>query len=238
MEVRKIVVPGWLDFSDYEISEFGDVWSCKDGERRPLLGTVSKRHGRLQVGLSQRGVKKTFGVYRLVAFVFIGPPPDSERTQVQHKDGSGHLGRGSNNHYSNLKWGSPKENSADAKVHGTQVFGEKQGRSVLTEYQATEVKRRLVDGESAASIARELGVSAYPVYHILYDRVWRHIPWPCSAERLAELQSRRKPKLNKDKASEIRRRVLLGERQIDLAREFGVSKATVGDIVRRGAWSK
>lgn len=43
-------------------------------------------------------------------------------------------------------------------------------------------------------------------------------------------------KLNAYQAAEIRRRLDLGEKQVDLAREFGVNAATVADIKHRRNW--
>lgn len=43
-------------------------------------------------------------------------------------------------------------------------------------------------------------------------------------------------KLDDDKVREIRRRYAAGERQVPLAREFGVAQGIISDVVRRKTW--
>lgn len=52
-------------------------------------------------------------VHRIVALTFIGVPPFA-KSEVCHNDGNRR-----NNHYSNLRWGTRKENVADSIRHGT-----------------------------------------------------------------------------------------------------------------------
>jgi hypothetical protein len=73
-----------------------------------------------------------------------------------------------------------------------------------------------------------------------------HIRWATpvenSADRLAnggDLRGTKSPRaqLIESEVIEIRRRHAAGERSANLAREFGISPATVGHIVRRESWA-
>jgi hypothetical protein len=59
------------------------------------------------------GQLRQFRVNRLVAFVFLGEPPEGKPMAI-HGDGNP-----SNNRLENIRWGSAADNSADAIRHGT-----------------------------------------------------------------------------------------------------------------------
>jgi hypothetical protein len=65
-------------------------------------------------------------INRLVATVFIGPPP-SRVHQSAHWDGNK-----INNRLSNIRWATPQENSDDKLRHGTVYQGDKHDRAILT----------------------------------------------------------------------------------------------------------
>jgi hypothetical protein len=71
----------------------------------------------------------------MVAEAFIGPRPFPE-AQICHWDGNR-----TNNHYSNLRWGTAKDNKNDSKRHGTLARGERQGLSKLTANEVLEMRR-------------------------------------------------------------------------------------------------
>lgn len=104
----------------YEVSNYGDVRSIDrqvtDGRwfkgkiRKPYPSTSA---GHLMVSLYRGSEEHKWMVHRLVAFAFIGHPPEG-KPYALHGDGNQ-----LNNHVSNLRWGSQKENMADAMKHGT-----------------------------------------------------------------------------------------------------------------------
>lgn len=111
----------------YEVSDHGRVRSIERkvwftnrwGQRiqrtvPPKLRKLSahKNGGHLYVKLHNGAERKPFFVHRLVLENFVGPCPDG--WQCRHLDGDP-----TNNHVSNLKWGTPSENTIDAVRHGT-----------------------------------------------------------------------------------------------------------------------
>ena len=78
-------------------------------------------------------------IHRLVLETYIGPcPPDME---CRHLDGNP-----ANNKLNNLKWGTPKENHLDMKLHGTRGkpmlgrTGEKHPSSKLSDVERKEIR--------------------------------------------------------------------------------------------------
>lgn len=100
----------------YEVSDEGQIRSKKKGI---ILRPGKKAHGYLFVGLATRTpegerCKKYYHVHRLVAQAFI-PNPD-DKSDVDHIDGMK-----TNNHVSNLRWCTRKEN-----VHNEATYGKAQ----------------------------------------------------------------------------------------------------------------
>jgi len=111
----------WKDIDGYNgkysISSFGRVRSnfviSKLGKVRNLgtiLKTVVSKRGYETIGLFN-GVKKTVKIHRLVCAAFHENPEN--KPQVNHKD----LNQ-LNNHYKNLEWVTPKENTNHAQLNG------------------------------------------------------------------------------------------------------------------------
>lgn len=92
-----------IGFPDYDVSEFGDVYSWKSG-KRVLLKLRTDIDGYKTVGLYKDGKCKRVKVHRLVADAFI--PKGKGRDCVNHKDGNKW-----NNSVGNLEWCTRKENS-------------------------------------------------------------------------------------------------------------------------------
>lgn len=101
----------------YEVSDLGRVRSLaqttRDGRRlKPrLLSGRPQTSGHLAALLTTDGVSRNALVHRLVLFAFVGPPPPG--MHALHSDGDP-----ANNRLSNLRWGTPSENSLDAVRHG------------------------------------------------------------------------------------------------------------------------
>jgi hypothetical protein len=105
------MVPGFEGV--YCASEDGQVWSNRRG--RMLRLSVAGR-GYLRFGLSIGPGRTTSAyVHRFVALAFHGEPGAGE--EVRHLDGDP-----TNNHASNLAWGSHVENMADQWKHGTRKW--------------------------------------------------------------------------------------------------------------------
>jgi hypothetical protein len=157
----------------YEVSDQGNVRSmqrmarCCGGALRTVDARVLKpgfnRHGYAQVGLC-RGSEKTVyrRVQRLVLEAFVGPAP--EGCEAAHRDGNK-----KNNKLLNLRWLTHQANMDEKRLHGTSGAGEKNAMAVLT-VELVELIRG--SPQSAASLARAIGVSKNTVWKAREGRTW------------------------------------------------------------------
>lgn len=158
-------------FPDYEVSEFGDVrravaakgsrigkqlkpWVRDDGYRMFIL----RRDGR---SLHRKA-------HQLVAEAFHGSEPFPS-AEVCHNDGTR-----SNDHFSNLRWGTRAENHADKVAHGTAPRGENQGAHKLTAAQVEEIKAAVWGGELQRVVAERFGVRQPQVSRIMAGKRRRY----------------------------------------------------------------
>lgn len=171
-------VPKWEGF--YQVSDLGRVRSV---DRVVQLSNRKCRYkGRLlrqkKIGLpgkdywtvvfSRPGMRspKNFKVHLLVLCAFVGPRP-SPKHQGCHNDGDRF-----NNHYTNLRWGTPKENCADTIKHGRTTRGEKNTQATLTTSQVRAIRN---DQRTQTVIAKDYGVSQTCVSKIKTRLRWGHI---------------------------------------------------------------
>lgn len=68
-----------------------------------------------------------------------------------------------------------QENEADKSAKGRVPKGEGQWRAVLTEDDVRAIRRRVAAGERRNAIAKEFGVGASNVEHIVARRRWKHV---------------------------------------------------------------
>jgi hypothetical protein len=164
-------------YPGYAVGDDGSVWSCripgslrskKTGDVWRKLAGGFDNNGYLIVVLSVDGNRKTRNIHRLVLETFVGPCPDG--CEVAHGNGVK-----SNNCLSNLRWATRLENANDRHVHGTVLIGTKHPRCKLTEDGVRSARKRFANGESQASIARELGVSQSSISLICKRVNWSHI---------------------------------------------------------------
>jgi len=167
-------IPGWE--LRYAISENGDVKSkdmvvgAKCGKTavrkgRPLK-LVLKNNGYLAVTLTNGVASLQVSVHRLVARAFIGECPLG--LHVLHNDGN----KG-NNHYSNLRYGTPAENVKDTGKHGRQRKGENHPRAKLslTAVQFILSKPKMLK----KALAVQFNVSEAHIKAIQSKRAWKHV---------------------------------------------------------------
>lgn len=96
--------------SNYYVSDDGRVWSLpRPGSSGGELALTSDHWGYAMVCLYRDGRRSTRTVHRLVLETFVGPSGDLE---ARHLDGNP-----SNNHLSNLAWGTHSENMMDTVRH-------------------------------------------------------------------------------------------------------------------------
>lgn len=163
----------------YEVSDLGRVKSLRFRTKivnvlrssplilKPLLvGITTCCYWR--VDLSDNG-KKAFYVHRLVLEAFSGPCPKGHQC--------GHLnGNPQDNRHENLKWITPGENQLMRFQHGTSIAGERNPKAKLTWEQVDDIRRRVSDGETQASVAGDYGIRDTAVSRIVRRKSWKRRP--------------------------------------------------------------
>ena len=186
MELRPAVVPGYLNFPNTLVREDGAIfsrarnWGQKVGHLRERAPAVCKSSGYLRLQLGFRKQKKMVCVHRLVALVFLGPPP-FPNAEVRHKDGTGMHGRLSNNHVDNLAWATAKQNSADRSTHGTIKIGQDHHRANISDEKAAKIWEAIKGGMGNTEIASSLGTTYDTVSKIRSGKTWKHLTSPQAA---------------------------------------------------------
>jgi len=165
-------IPGW---PDYEASSHGEIRSWKPARNcapKPTEGRVlttrPDKDGYRSVALYDPvdGLWHT-KAHILVCMAFRGPKPSPDHV-VRHLDGTR-----DNNHWTNLIWGTPAQNSADSRKHGTWSHGAKVNTAKLTESEVIEILGR--PDETHKVLAEEYGVSTGAIWHIRDGRTWKHL---------------------------------------------------------------
>lgn len=171
-------VHGFYGF--YEVSDLGSVRSVarysdvkySDGRvvQRIKYGRVLSPkqqgdYGHLAVNLHVGGVGKMAFVHRLVLEAFVGPCPDGMVSC--HNDGNS-----ANNRPGNLRWDTPKSNTADIIMHGRMNRGEDRPNSRLTADAVREIRS---SGQSSTVLARKFGVSTSAVSLVRRWRTWKGV---------------------------------------------------------------
>jgi hypothetical protein len=162
----------WKDITDYnneyKISEYGDVYSYKS---KKILKPSKDGRGYLGLTLCFQGKPRSFRVHVLVAKYFIGPRPNGYNTN--HKDTNK-----TNNHYTNLEYLTPKENSRHAVKNGI-VFntgdhcrGELCVTAKLTE---RDIRWIRLSSRKVEELSDEYHVSKSCIRAIRKNQTWKHV---------------------------------------------------------------
>jgi hypothetical protein len=114
-------IPG---FPGYRVGDDGSVWSLWETIQTgvfPATRTLGKKLKPVAIRLAKNGYPRVslwhnkrnndFSVHKLVLISFVGPCPDG--CEALHYDDIR-----TNNNLSNLRWGTPIENAADAMRNG------------------------------------------------------------------------------------------------------------------------
>lgn len=178
----------WLPISGfvglYEVSNAGRVRSLprvslgrnRWGDmtrhfRGRILSSKPDGSGYLQVTLCDgKGGRTHAHVHRLVAAAFIGNQPAGLMTL--HRDGVK-----TNCSFTNLYYGTAKQNTADAIAHGHLVRGEKSPRAKLTDTAVATI-RRLKGRITNEKMAQMFGVSESAVAFVARGETWKHVGAP------------------------------------------------------------
>ena len=158
-------------FPNYRVSVDGRIFKV-DGLYRsqrvkePIeLRTHAHSNGYLQLSIREGGARVRIYVHQAVATAFCHRKPQD--TEVRHLDG-----RISNNHFTNLKWGTRSENALDMVGHGRSMRGEKNAKAKLTRDQVQAIRRMAISQRNIAAI---FGVSQGNIGFIKRGETWKHI---------------------------------------------------------------
>lgn len=110
-------------------------------------------------------------VHRLVLTLFKRPPKSGEEARHYRENNPG------NNHVSNLRWGTSKQNNDDRARHGTDNKGERHGQNKMPERHVKILRKRYYAGERsiAKRYAVRYGMNKTTVYRAITGRTWRHL---------------------------------------------------------------
>ena len=164
MEWRKSTVP------DYMVSEAGDM-KLLVNKNNKVAGTILKGHIKKKKGgyrvyhIRVDGKTLTVAAHREVLMAFVGPPPTTDH-QCAHYDGDP-----TNNHFSNLRWATAAENTADKVRHGRHLDGHRR----FTKEQVLEMRAMRESGKSFAQIREVFKISNGNLSAIINRKTWTHI---------------------------------------------------------------
>ncbi len=164
-DARRSVAERWKPirgFKDrYSISDHGRVRSEERRVRNNPYGGIRLVRERILAARPVKGGylcvwlysgdrrRLVFKVADLVARAFVGPKPRGLDTCHDN-------GVNTDNKASNLKYGTRKQNMADAKRHGTWAHGERHGNAKLSD---TQVRQIIADPRPSVIVAFENGIS-------------------------------------------------------------------------------
>jgi hypothetical protein len=122
------------------------------------------------VAIIESGRRRSKAVHSLICTAFHGPRPSS-RHETRHLDGSR-----DNNTPPNLAWGTPAENEADKRRHGTAAIGERHGVSKLND-EAVRILRVAIPAGlwNPVDAAQVFGCDPSVIRAAVARKSWRHI---------------------------------------------------------------
>ena len=146
----------------YQVSNFGRIRSVKTGKIKKQ--TIDKISNRPYLSLWRENKSTLCRPHKLVMEAFVSVRP--EGMECCHNDGNPQ-----NNHWSNLRWDTPKNNHADKIKHGTTNRGEQCGTAKLTLEQVRAIRQ---DTRLQRIIAAEYGVRDNTISRIKSFKRWAH----------------------------------------------------------------
>jgi hypothetical protein len=153
------------DYPNFYISNTGEVFSTARGE-----GVIRRKYNLTKDGYKRMSLTHngdTLRLHREVLKAFDRPPKVGEL--CRHLDGNPQ-----NNHISNLKWGTPKENAQDCLKHKRNPFqrlvGEKSPASKFSDEVVAEIRACHEVGFTYREIIGAYGISKAHVSYIVNNK--------------------------------------------------------------------
>lgn len=168
-------IPG-VDSAKYMAGSDGHIYSysrARTNARRPCPFRLSAFVGEGKyphVSIIDNGKQRNKSVHVLICLSFHGPKPTSTH-EVRHLDGNK-----KNSSPDNLAWGTPAENEADKRRHGTAAIGSKQGIAKLNEEAVRILRIAIPRGLwNARDAAQVFGVDASTINRVARGDDWKHV---------------------------------------------------------------
>lgn len=162
--------------SKYVAGSDGNIYCYSDARvnaRKPKPFRVASSvgsEGYPFVTIIERSRKRTKAVHVLICMAFHGPRP-SDTHEVRHGDGTR-----TNTLPANLSWGTPAENEADKRRHGTVAQGSRHGIAKLTEEAVRILRIAIPQGLwNATDAAKVFGVDPSVIRAAVSGKNWRHV---------------------------------------------------------------
>lgn len=164
----------------YYATENGDIFSVdrpytnnsgmyKRIVRGKKLAKISDKNGYLSVNLSYPK-NKIFRLHRIILSAFY-PIKNSHLFQVNHINNIKY-----DNRLTNLEWATGSENIKHAyKIGAKSAVGSRNGKSILDEKKAKEIKNLLRSGLHSKEIATLYGVANSTIKNIKNNYSWTHV---------------------------------------------------------------
>lgn len=125
-------------------------------------------HDRKAVFMNNENGGKLVKTYRLVLLSYVGPCP--EGMIACHNDGDVN-----NNHFSNLRWDTHKNNTLDRKKHNTYIFGENAWNASFKNSMVREIIEMRANKISVKEISKKLSIKEQAVRGVLSGNFWKKI---------------------------------------------------------------
>jgi uncharacterized protein (DUF433 family) len=225
-------VPEW---PGYDVSDWGRIRSWKRrasrkrgweiGDTPRVLKGKRWPDGRSTIVLSRNDGRDTrkYYIHSLVLTAFVGPCPEGMEACHFPNENPG------DNRLSNLRWDTRRENRLDVYRNGGLTS------NVLSEEDIPVIWGRLASGESMKVIANDYNISYTLIHSIKMGRAWSYLtrnlhalPANCFGRVYALVEA---------DIPVIWSRLMEGETQGAIAKDFGVTRAAIKDIKRGHTWS-
>ncbi|KKN66688.1 hypothetical protein LCGC14_0468740 [marine sediment metagenome] len=217
-------VVGYEDI--YEVSDIGRVRSFCISPAGRLMKPGTDSKGYYFLGLWKNKRPRWHRVHRLVLEAFAGPVPE-DAPECCHNNGVR-----TDNCVENLRWGSRQNNVDDTVMHGTKVFGERVGGSVLTADVVVEIRKSYATKEwSQTELAARYGVTHRTITFVVRGETWKHVGGPITV-RTEGQRSGTQFALSEEMVRAIKRDYIPGKvSQAKVAAKYGIAATTVSALV-------
>jgi len=164
----------------YEVSSEGNVrsWRVKHrpdlrrAEPHTLVPKICRKGRKHVLFYYPDGTRIQCSVHRAVLWAFVGPAPEGK--EACHNNGDH-----TDNRIENLRWGTRRENYADAMRHGTAVHakpGEAHHGAKLWDEAVRVIRAEPKKKGTIQMLAKAFGVSSTTIADVRTGRYWAHLP--------------------------------------------------------------